>query len=46
MHNYHLNKGLARCALKVDLKKAFNIVSWDFILAGLEAITVPLTMIS
>ncbi|KAG6761955.1 hypothetical protein POTOM_032433 [Populus tomentosa] len=38
MHNYHLNNGAARCALKVDLRKAFDTVSWEFILAGLQAI--------
>nr|XP_034917193.1 uncharacterized protein LOC118050822 [Populus alba] len=47
MHNYHLNKGPTRYALKVDLRKAFDTVSWDFILTGLEAIaTPPPTMIS
>jgi hypothetical protein len=45
MHNYHHNKGPARCALKVDLKKAFDTVSLDFILAGLHAIGIPHTMI-
>jgi len=46
MHNYHLNKGPARCALKVDLRKAFDTVSWEFILAGLHAIGIPQTMTS
>ncbi|KAJ6897722.1 hypothetical protein NC652_024515 [Populus alba x Populus x berolinensis] len=46
MHNYHLNSGPARCALKIDLKKAFDTISWDFILAGLAAIAIPPTMIN
>lgn len=46
MHNYHLNTGPARCAMKVDLRKAFDTISWDFILAGLKAIAIPQDMIN
>jgi len=46
MHNYHLNTGPARCALKIDLRKAFDTVSLDFIIAGLHAIGLPQCMIS
>jgi hypothetical protein len=46
MHNYHLNTGPARCALKIDLKKAFDTVSWEYILAGLTAIGIPQSMIN
>jgi hypothetical protein len=46
MHNYHLNTGPARFALKVDLKKAFDTVSWEYIIAGLTAIGIPQSMIS
>ena len=46
MHNYHLSKGPARCALKVDLRKAFDTISWDFILAGLQAVAIPQKMIA
>ncbi|KAJ6871911.1 hypothetical protein NC651_031103 [Populus alba x Populus x berolinensis] len=46
MHNAHLNTGPARCALKVDLKKAFDTGRWDFILAGLEAINIPQQMVT
>jgi len=46
LHNYHLNNGPARCALKIDLKKAFDTVSWEFILAGLAAIAIPPAMIT
>ncbi|KAG6780113.1 hypothetical protein POTOM_012965 [Populus tomentosa] len=41
MHNYHLNRGPARCALKVDLRKAFDTISWPYILMGLKAIGIP-----
>jgi hypothetical protein len=46
MHNYHHNKGPSRCALKIDLKKAFDTVSLDFIIAGLHAIGIPHDMIN
>lgn len=45
LHNYHHNKGLAWCALKVDLKKAFDTVSLDFIIEGLHTIGLPKDMI-
>ncbi|KAJ7009371.1 hypothetical protein NC653_000135 [Populus alba x Populus x berolinensis] len=46
MHNYHLDRGPARCALKVDLKKAFDTISWDFIIKGLKAIGIPDCMVT
>ncbi|KAJ6925333.1 hypothetical protein NC651_009871 [Populus alba x Populus x berolinensis] len=45
MHNYHLDRGPARCALKVDLRKAFDTISWDFIIKGLKAIGIPDCMV-
>nr|GEV20431.1 hypothetical protein [Tanacetum cinerariifolium] len=39
MHNYHLDRGPARCALKVDIQKAYDTVDWMFleqILHGFE----------
>jgi len=41
MHNNHLSTGLAKCAMKIDLRKGFDIVRWEFILAGLKAIAIP-----
>ncbi|GKB47584.1 hypothetical protein Tco_0898337 [Tanacetum coccineum] len=31
MHNYHLDRGPPRCAFKVDIQKAYDIVDWHFI---------------
>jgi hypothetical protein len=36
LRNYHLNKGSPRCALKVDLMKAYDTVRWDFIVEVLR----------
>ncbi|GKC45282.1 hypothetical protein Tco_1063004, partial [Tanacetum coccineum] len=31
MHNYHLDRGPARCAFKVDIQKAYDTVDWNFL---------------
>nr|GEW49242.1 hypothetical protein [Tanacetum cinerariifolium] len=31
MHNYHLDQGMARCAFKVDIQKAYDTVDWMFL---------------
>lgn len=41
MRNYHLNKGQPRCALKVDLRKAFDTVRWDYIMMAMSEIGLP-----
>lgn len=32
VRDYHKEKGKARCTLKVDIMKAYDSISWDFIL--------------
>ncbi|GKA71110.1 SPX and EXS domain-containing protein [Tanacetum coccineum] len=31
MHNYHLDRGTPRCAFKVDIQKAYDMVDWKFL---------------
>jgi len=45
MLDYHLASYMSRCALEIDIKKAFDIVSCDFILTGLRAIGAPGVMV-
>lgn len=40
-----LTKGPTRCALKIDLKKAFDTISCQFIIKGLQCIGIPECMI-
>ena len=46
LRNYHRDKGSPRCALKVDLMKAYDMVEWDFILSALAAFNFPPVMIN
>lgn len=39
--NYHRNSAKTRCALKIDISKAFDTVRWDFIIAILQAMAIP-----
>nr|XP_043630020.1 uncharacterized protein LOC122601317 [Erigeron canadensis] len=31
LHNYHLDRGTPRCAFKVDIQKAYDMVDWRFL---------------
>ncbi|XP_050219186.1 uncharacterized protein LOC126669691 [Mercurialis annua] len=31
VHNYHNDKGMASCDIKVDLRKAYDTIEWDFL---------------
>ncbi|XP_017227807.1 uncharacterized protein LOC108203403 [Daucus carota subsp. sativus] len=39
--NYHLNSGPSRCAFKIDLRKAFDSISWSFISSVLSLMGFP-----
>ncbi|XP_052172169.1 uncharacterized protein LOC127788096 [Diospyros lotus] len=41
MFQYHLHKGPPRCAMKVDLAKAYDSMEWDFLLIVLHLMTFP-----
>ncbi|XP_074374868.1 uncharacterized protein LOC141716183 [Apium graveolens] len=43
---YDRETGSSRCALKIDLHKAFDTLKWEFILAVLNKIKVPNIMVS
>ena len=41
MHNYHRNNGHPRCALKIDIKKAFDSIGWSCIIDILYRLGTP-----
>lgn len=42
---YHLNSGQPRCAIKLDIRKAFDTLNWKFLLAVLQRIGFPSSFI-
>ncbi|KAJ9536525.1 LOW QUALITY PROTEIN: hypothetical protein OSB04_un000277 [Centaurea solstitialis] len=38
VNGYHLRKGPPRCAFKIDLRKAYDMISWDFLLCMLHGL--------
>lgn len=45
MRGYHRNDGIPRCALKVDLQKAYDSVEWSYVERVLRAMNFPQKMI-
>lgn len=43
--NYHLNSGKPRCAIKLDLRKAFDTLSWSFLFKAMERMGFPAVFI-
>lgn len=41
VNGYHKNKGAKRITVKVDISKAFDTLSWDFLLSCLRAMGIP-----
>ena len=46
MRNYHRRDSPTRCAIKVDLMKAFDTVRWDFLLTLMQARGFPIKFIT
>lgn len=41
VNGYHKNRGSKKITIKVDIAKAFDTLSWDFLLSALESLDLP-----
>lgn len=41
VRDYHKSSGKPRCTVKIDLKKAFDSINWDFVLHTMSAMGFP-----
>ena len=41
VHGYHKNKGPKRIIIKVDIAKAFDTLSWEFLFSCLDSMQIP-----
>ena len=41
VNGYHKNRGSQKITIKVDIAKAFDTLSWDFLFAALESLALP-----
>ena len=46
IHGYHKNKGSKKITIKVDIAKAFDTLSWEFLFSCLESLLIPQHFIS
>nr|GEY02021.1 hypothetical protein [Tanacetum cinerariifolium] len=46
LHNSHLDRGMPRCAFKVDIQKAYDTIDWEFLRRDLVAFSFHHRMIA
>ena len=45
MHKYHRNNGRPRCALKIDIKKAYDTIGWSCVIDILSRLGTPANIV-